>query len=232
MKIALYTALFGSNSDLGSIDPDQYEGIDFYAFLDREHPTTQGWRQVVCPDFTFEKKYTGRRNAKPYKMLPHLFMPDYDYYVWMDSCHKLLKHPKDIIENYLADDFDLGLFDHPSDKYCAYLEAQTVLEYGIDNPQYIADQIQFYQEEGFPRKYCLYEMACFFRKNNPVTQKFGFMWYEQVCRFSSRDQISLPYVLWRMKEEVNISILPGYLQKPDGNEFFLFGQQPQFIKKY
>ena len=135
-------------------------------------------------------------------MLPHLFMPDYDYYIWMDAVHKLLKHPKDIIENYLADDFDLGLFDHPSDRYCAYLEGQQVVNYGIDNPKYIANQLQLYTDQGLPHKYCLYEMACFVRKNNPATQKFGFMWWEQVCRFSSRDQIALPYVLWRMQEEI------------------------------
>ena len=34
------------------------------------------------------------------------------------------------------------------------------------------------------------------------------MWWEQICRFSSRDQISFPFCLWKTKNK--ISIMPGF----------------------
>jgi len=63
-------------------------------------------------------------------------------------------------------------------------------------------------------------MSCFILRNNDVTRKMGMMWWEQICRFSSRDQISFPYILWRMRKELDISILPGFIHQGDGNEIF------------
>ena len=63
-------------------------------------------------------------------------------------------------------------------------------------------------QENFPKKYGLYELPVIIRKNTEKIKKLNLRWWEQICRFSSRDQISMPYVLW--KTNVDIKILPGF----------------------
>jgi hypothetical protein len=237
MKIAVLTSLFGSKSDIRSLtDEELAYDVDYFAFLDRDHPSSNGWKQIICPEFTSHSMWQYRRNAKIYKVLPSLFLPDYDIYVWIDSGHLIIKDPHAICKEHLRDN-DIAVFDHP-DRNCGYEEAQVVADMGIEDPEIISRQLQHFQSTGFPQNMGLYEMSCFIRRNNEATNRLGLMWWEIICRFSSRDQTTFPYVVWRMGEEISLSILPGYANRSllnwheNGNEFFLFGQQPSFNKKY
>jgi hypothetical protein len=237
MQIAVLTSLFGSNSDLRSLTEEETGyNVDFYAFVDRQHEKASGWNQVISPEYTYESSWPYRRNAKIYKILPDLFLPNYDVHIWVDSGHSVRKDPHVICKENLREN-DIAIFDHP-DRNCAYVEAQTVASMGIEHTDLISQQLQYFQSVGFPQNEGLYEMACYIRKRNDVTRKLGLMWWEIICRFSSRDQTTFPYVLWKLKEEINISILPGYVNRSllnwheNGNDFFLFGNQPNFVKKY
>jgi len=220
MKIAVLTSLFGSEHDLFPL-ANPYESADYYAFVDRDHPNAEGWRLINSPDFSIcDSVYYNRRNAKIYKVAPSLFLPDYDYYIWMDACNCLSIDPKELIEGYVGES-DLGLFAHPH-RNCLYEEAQVIYQYELDLPEIVQDQMNAYKMSRFPSNYGLYELSCFIMKNNETTRKMGLMWWEQICRFSSRDQISFPFVLAQVQEELNISILPGYVHHEDGNKLFLF----------
>lgn len=235
MKIAVLTSLFGSKGGLRPLSKEEngYD-VDYYAFVDRLHEKTEGWKQIVSPAFSCDQKYSHRRDAKPYKLSPSFFLNDYDVYLWIDSCWQIKVDPHRIRKEYLRDN-DLAIFDHPH-RNCAYDEAHVCLTQGgvgIDHPDLIANQIRFYESVRFPRNYGLYEMSCYMMRNNDITKKMGLMWLEQVFKFSSRDQVSFPYVLWSLKEKINISILPGYLHwKEHGNQFFLKVHEPELLQKY
>jgi len=47
------------------------------------------------------------------------------------------------------------------------------------------------------------------------------MWFEQICKFSSRDQISFPFVLWKMGDKLKYKILKGH-----SNKFTMKGEMP------
>ncbi|MAH46090.1 hypothetical protein CMI37_09670 [Candidatus Pacearchaeota archaeon] len=235
MKIAVLTALFGSRGGLRSLTEEEssYKSfdLDFFAFVDRAHESTEGWKQITGPQYSFDKVYGNRRNHKIYKMLPHLFVPgEHEAYIWIDSCQSLKMNPRKICKEYLRDN-DLALFDHPY-RNCAYQEAVVCAQSQIEQTDYIQNTINFLQSEEYPENNGLYEMSCFVRKNNSATQELGFKWFELTCRFSSRDQTTFPYVLHELKDKINISILPGYIHHPDGNEFFLKVEEPELIKKY
>jgi len=235
VKIAILTSLFGSKGNLRSLTEEElgYKSFDlgYFAFVDRVHEAAEGWKQVVGPQYSFDKVYPHRRNHKMYKMLPHLFIPEeYDTYVWLDSCQSLKTNPRQICKEYLRDN-DIAVFDHPY-RNCAYAEAVVCAQSQIEITKYVQDTIDFLQSDGYPQNNGLYEMSCFIRKNNKVTQELGYRWFELMCRFSSRDQITFPYVLHKLKNELKISILPGYIHHPDGNQFFLKVEEPELIKKY
>ena len=109
-KIAVLTSLFGKE-DLRSLNEWELSyGVDYFAFVNREHDASYGWKQVVSPEFSHHEKWSNRRNAKIYKILPHLFLPDYDVYVWVDSNHILIKDPK-VMCDHLGD-HDIMVFKH------------------------------------------------------------------------------------------------------------------------
>jgi len=234
MKIAVLTSLFGSKGDLRSLSEEEASyDVHYYAFVDRLHEEAKGWTQIIAPSFSCDPKYSNRRDAKPYKLVPSLFLHDYDIFLWIDSCQKIKIDPHRIQKEYLRDN-DIAIFDHPH-RNCSYDEAYVCMTQsgvGIDHLDLISNQIKFYESVEFPKNYGLYEMSCYMMKNNYTTKQMGLMWWEQVSRFSSRDQISFPYVLWRLKEKINISIIPGYLHHPDGNQFFLKVHEPELLQKY
>jgi len=193
MKVAVLTSSFGGSQKIHTPN-HRYEDVDYYAYVDRKHEC-HGWKQIISPSFSLDEKYRGRRDAKIYKILPHLFLPDYDYWIWADPTHEAVIDPKDICSKLGS--YDIGLFTHVH-RDCAYDEAHEVNKLGYDDPDLLERQLEYYSSCEFPKNYGLYELPVFVRKNTPQIHKLNLKWWELICRYSSRDQISLPFILWQM----------------------------------
>jgi hypothetical protein len=209
MKIAVLTSSVGSNNLL-PVNP--YDGVDYFAFSDRE-TNVSGWSVKKAAEFSSDPKYKNRRNAKIYKVLPFLFAHDYDYYFWIDSTHVLEQDPRTVIETYLKDS-DVAVFKHP-ERNCVYREGELVKQIGFDYPNLIDDQLDFYRDLCYPEHNGLYELPVRVQRNTELTQKMGMMWWEQICMFSSRDQISFPFVCHQLG--IKPSIMPGRANTIRGN---------------
>ena len=160
------------------------------------------------------------RNAKIYKVLPHLFIPGYDYYIWIDSTHYVAVDPHQIIDEFLFDS-DIGLFQHP-ERNCVYQEAQLIKEVNFDHHELVDAQMEFYQSIGYPPNNSLYELPCRIQRNTLKIQEAMLSWWEMICMYSSRDQLSLPYVL--QKHQITPSIIPGFANRISGNQYL-----PQYV---
>jgi hypothetical protein len=209
MKIAVLTASVGTNNLL-PVNP--FDGVDYFAFSDRQ-TNVPGWTVKKAADFSADPKYKNRRNAKIYKVLPFLFAPDYDYYFWIDSTHQLEEDPRTVIDTYLKDS-DVAVFKHP-ERDCVYEEGKLVKQIGFDYPNLIDDQLDFYRDMCYPEHNGLYELPVRVQRNTELTQRMGMMWWEQICMFSSRDQISFPFVCHQLG--INLSIMPGRANTIRGN---------------
>tara|TARA_R110000803_G_scaffold137035_3_gene204055 strand:+ start:301 stop:972 length:672 start_codon:yes stop_codon:yes gene_type:complete len=204
MKIAIITSIFGLNTKLR--DPsNKFDGVDYIAFVDHKHDCSV-WEQRNALNFTLDNKYNGRRNAKIYKVLPQMFLPEYDYWFWVDSTHEVIVHPKEIIEKYLGES-EIGLWKH-TDRNCSYKEAEIINQLNYDHKSLVNEQINYYSSMGYPKNNGLYELPVSIRKNTDNTKILNLRWWEQICRYSSRDQISMPFVLW--KTNITPKLLPGY----------------------
>jgi hypothetical protein len=203
-KIAILTALSGTREKLH--DPKTiFPNADYFAFVDAPQEAA-AWQQRPLLHFSNDIKFAGRRNAKIYKVMPHLFLPGYDYYFWVDVSHEVVMNPDLVIENYMKDS-EIGVFKH-TQRNCAYSEAVIINELGYDHKENVDKQVELYRSQGFPDNFGLYELPVSIRKNTPTTQLFNMMWFEQICKYSSRDQISFPYCLW--KTGIVPKILPGW----------------------
>lgn len=209
MKIAVVTSSIGSNKLL---DPIPFEGVDYHAFVD-SNASNNKWITHPTISFSSDPTYKNRRNAKVYKVLPFAFLPDYDYYFWVDSTHILETDPYEVIDKYLSNS-DVAVFKH-SDQKCLYDEGNAVIKLRYDHPNLVEEQLAFYRDMCYPENNGLYELPVRVQRNTELTQRMGWMWWEQICMFSSRDQISFPFVCHQLG--IKPSILPGKANTIRGN---------------
>lgn len=214
-KFLILTANLGGKDHL--IDPpEKFDRCDYVAITDREYDV-KIWEQFGYFDFTSVDNYKPRRNAKLYKVLSTLIFPQYEYIIWHDANHQLKIHPEVILEEY--GNFDLLLFKHPH-RDCCYKEMELVAG-RLDNQHTLTQQYNYYLEQKMPREFGLYEMTCYIKKNTPSMTNLELMWWEQICKFSSRDQCSFTYCLWKSGDTLDIKIFNGYANiYAGGNKYF------------
>lgn len=201
-KIAVITAI---TNGVDALRLNQaYDGADFFCFTDDLEIESGRWKLRAA----HSKSRCPVRNAKIYKCLPFLFLPGYDYYVWLDGCNSLLKSVPAIIERYLDGTFDAAFFKHDR-RACTYEEADQAKKYRKTRFEHddIDNQITFYKNDGFPRWGGLYYGGFFILRNSPKIQTFCQHWWAQISAFSKRDQVSLMYSIW--KTGIDVFALPG-----------------------
>ena len=191
MKIAVVTASIGSISPVSF--KKKFENADYYSFTDLPSSSDSYWQNKKVINFTCENNFVNRRNAKIYKVLTHFFLPNYDYYIWLDSTHALNQDPNELIESYLNTK-DIALFKH-SKRNCIYEEGIEIIRKKQDVVSKVERQMDFYKSKKYPSNNGLYELSAFIKKNNSKVNSAMLSWWEQICMYSSRDQLSFPYVL-------------------------------------
>ncbi len=215
-KFLVITANLGKKDKL--VDPPKsHPNCDYIAITDTGS-STNIWKLSKPFIFSEIDKYTHRRNAKIYKVLSTLLFSQYEYIIWQDGNHQLKVDPSLILDEY--GEFDLLLFNHPH-RQCAYDEMGVIYGLNLDEHPNIKNQYTHYTEQGFPKNYGLYEMTTFIKKNTPENVSLDLMWWEQICKFSSRDQCSFTYCLWKMENKLNIKTFKGHANLyAGGNKYF------------
>jgi len=231
-NIVVYTAIFGGKDDI--ILPEFLpENADFVCFTDSDI-TSDVW------DVRREKPISDDpvRSAKIYKVLPHKFLSEYEYSVWIDGNILLRGDVNKLIEKYLVDGVNLAIFDHMQHKKrwkkifwikntedcrdCVYDEAQYLLRMNKDgkykdDPNLIVRQISKYKKDGYPKHNGLaVTMIILRRHNEPDVMKVMDDWWDEIKNNSRRDQLSFNYVAW--KNNLNFVYMKGDSRR---NKYFL-----------
>jgi hypothetical protein len=136
--------------------------------------------------------------------------------VWIDGSIYLQASPLDLIETYLAD-ADIAMFRHPT-RDCLYSEAEGCASAGFDRRETFLAQAEHYRSTGYPLNNGLNECAVILRRHTAPIARFNDMWWSEYCRYTSRDQISLPYVARVLG--VRIATLPGRVSDNPGIALF------------
>ena len=224
MKIAIYTSIFGGYDDL--ID-DQYQmdGVDYICFTDRDLES-ETWKVIKSTPIYNDPN----RNAKKYKILPHRYLKDYDYSIWIDGNIKVISDIRALCNGDSYKVYDhMQVFDK---RNCIYDEAQAILNFGKinsertpergiknwkDNPKLIADQMNRYISEGYPKNNGLATNPIIVRNHND-SDVIAVMedWWSEIKYNSKRDQLSFNYIVW--KNQFNFVYLQGDSRN---NEYFV-----------
>jgi len=192
MTISLITAIFGGYDILKEL-PDGHGFPKAICVTDNPDLKANGWEIIVTPS-----NRPSRLAAKVPKMLPFDYV-DSDFAVWLDASFEVVDTA---LANFCRDSLgnnDFVVWGHPENRDCLYQEAT----YCQDWPKYceypIREQTSFYRSEGMPEHFGLFAAGTIVWRNNKNARDFGKAWLTENERWSIQDQISLPYLLWKLQ---------------------------------
>ena len=197
-KGVIYTCITGGYDELFDhtyIDP-RWEYICFTDDLTLNNKDNFLWQ--IKPLFFDELDQI--RNQRWHKLHPHILFPKYQRSVWIDANINILK--KDIFEDIdraINKKSKMSMPPHPV-RNCIYDEFLACIEYGKDNNNVLVQQLQIIKEDAFPKRQGLYESCIIYREHHDK-QVISVMndWWWFIKNYSRRDQLSLTYVLWKRK---------------------------------
>jgi hypothetical protein len=201
----VYTALIADEDlpleQVGKFFPFTHDknGVEYVAFTNRKDLTSDFWdvRHIEL------RHSSPRMDARYYKLNPHILFPDHDVSIWMDSQCYFTYDPKDIVNHFLTKQGADIAIHHHSDMDGLHHEAfGQAFMYKNDNAKIVMRQFMDYLEEDFPvEKYDHFETGILLRKNTKVTEMFNTWWWEEIKTKSLRDQLSCPYVVWKIRKD-------------------------------
>jgi hypothetical protein len=214
----IYTAICGEKDRLLDIRQklDTTKAVAFVDDLLNPIYQNRGWELRKAVRFSDDPGYSDRRNAKIHKILPHLFFPEAEYSLWVDATHFPADYLQVIIDNNLQTN-DIACFDHPL-RNCLYDEGQEILrinrETGRGDHAFLVEaQMKYYEKLNYGKNLGLVSNTVILRRHTEQITKLNLAWWEQICKFSSRDQLSFMFVANKLG--IQVGIMPGDWLKND-----------------
>lgn len=206
----VYTSISGDYDELKLpmiVDPK----VKYVCFTDNKCLKSDIW------DVKYVENIDGLDNAlfaRQYKICPHKFFPEYDTSIWVDANLQIEKDLVMLMQQY-QHSADILLFPHP-ERMCIYDEGAICIHWRKDDKKSILYQMKKYLEEEYPCDNGLMYGGCIVRNHNKSNIIDAMeTWWNEVVNGSKRDQISLPYALWKTKNLYDLSDLDY-----DNNEWF------------
>lgn len=194
-KVAVYTCIVGNYDNL--IEPlFKNDNFDFFAFTDNPNIVCDGWNLKKIPE-NLKGKYNNILINRYIKLHPYEFFNEYDFVIYIDGNIRLIS---DIRPMVLKARNKLGIAMHKHrHRECVYQEAEVCKLIGKGNANKLAKQIENYKKNGFPENFGLAEANMIISDvKNPESKKIFKKWWEELIYSESlRDQIALPYVIWK-----------------------------------
>ncbi len=190
-KVALLTALFGERDDL--VEQPIIPGVDLICFSD-QNQSTECYEVKLVPDLFQDAVLTSRI----FKMMPHLFLPEYDVVIWHDANIRI-KEPSYIGELVKIVQKDKLAIPRHYCRNCIYDEAEWVKKAGKDTLELVMSTTNFLLSEGYPAQNGLVNAGLIARLNrDKEVETFNALWWKTYSELSKRDQLSFNYVAWKL----------------------------------
>lgn len=209
------------------IEIENYELIDWYYFTDDINLKSNFWNIININNIEEIKEYDNRQKCKYIKMMTHKILPNNSNYIWIDGSFPILNKNfvKDILEFERINN-ELILYEHNSRNKERTVCHEVIRCHKLADKNKLEMQINDYINDKYPNKRGgLYSSGIIFRKNTQKINELFELWFEHNMKYTTRDQISLPYVLWKLKikpskiihENININTLVGKREKKKRN---------------
>jgi hypothetical protein len=190
----VYTVLYGQYDCLPPQEVQERSGLPFIAFVDPESPPREvhGWTLRWLPP---RLRGDPVRSARFVKLHPHLLLPEFEESLYIDCTVRLRVPPEAVFEAMLEGQARAMACCAHSHRTSVLDEVRAVIALGYDDPGVIRRQLEAYAAQGLGGTGPLVWSGMQVRRHHdPELVRFNTLWWEQVLRFSRRDQISFPFL--------------------------------------
>lgn len=203
-RIAIYTSV---SKGYDRLKPHEVidNRFDYFAFTD-EKLDSMGIYDIRPIPVT---GYDDGRAIRYSKTHPHVLFPDYDIAIWLDTSLMIVGNLYPIIEEFIKSGKAIGSSPH-SQRRSVYEEFQTCIELHKDDIKTIKRQMDFYKSMGFDTNELTENGFLMFNLKHPKLAPTLETWWEQICQFSKRDQLSFNYALAKNNTEWHRLMKPPY----------------------
>lgn len=199
-KIVVYTCIVGEYDKV--IEPlYKNDNVDYVVYTNSNEEFVQ-WKKRDIPQNI--KQIDNNIIINRYiKLHPHELFEGYDYAIYIDGNIRSMSDLSDFIRA-ISEKSGLAMFRHHT-RECIYIEEKVCNIYKKGDKEKLHNQTQKYKKEGFPYKYGMLEGNVIVtdlknKKSNEILEKW---WNEFEKSESLRDQMSLPYVLWKLGYKID-----------------------------
>lgn len=192
-KIIIYTAIYGNYDRIRDpgIVPDNCK---FIIYTDNMYTNSSIWERREYHSKYFDALSDLEKN-RFIKMHPHLLFPESEYSVYLDGSIWIISDLTELV-NYIPKE---GFAFHiHSSRNCIYDELRAAYIYKkIDKNEFNKFK-KFITESNMPTAYGMLECGIIARKHHELLCiKIMNEWWDMFERYIKRDQISLPYILFK-----------------------------------
>lgn len=189
---AIYTIITNGYDELRT-PKVRSSDYDYIAFTDDSNLRSDFWEIRLIP-----KSDNPVLQQREIKILAHKYLPEYQTTIYNDGCQQLIRDVNKI-------DFKGGfLIKKHHSRNCIYDEAKQIIDLNKDTAKNMSIQVEAYKSF-HPANWGLYETGFMIRENCPEVNAICDAWWEEVKKFSHRDQMSLPVVFRKMNYRPTIS---------------------------
>ena len=169
------------------------DDLDYIFFTDSKKTSSDIWEIRELPDLD---SLSPQALARSVKLFPWKYLPEYDYSIWIDG--KIQQHGS--ISEYI------GLYSVSSPMLCFNHyecigindEANLIIKMGKEDPDIVSGQLSSYRKEGYPDDINAVDTCILVRDHSDeLLRKVMSDWWEELTKWSMRDQLSFGYVCWK-----------------------------------
>lgn len=164
------------------------------------------WKIILIKNMPYNDM---RRVGKIPKLLAHRLFPSSRFSIWLDSKLRLQTDPILILEYFLwRHGYEYAISNH-YDRHCVWEEVAQNKKLNKFNHTIIDQQFEFYQADGLTRFNSSYphkllpsyvpEGSFIVREHTPMSNLFSCLWFNEVDRFTPRDQLSFAYTYLKLR---------------------------------
>ena len=191
MRGVIYTAVTGAK-DVLTPPASRLPGVDYLCYTDDPSVRAEGWEMLPLeahhPDPV--------RAAKRPKILPHLYLPACDWRLWVDANYRITGDLAPLLDAHLPHGPHFAFRQYK--RACAYEEPEACIRHNKDDPVRLRAQAERYRSLGMPEGLPVPCNAVVLRRHGePDVQGVMEAWWREIELGTRRDQVSLPFILWK-----------------------------------
>ena len=193
-RIAIYTSVFGDYVKINEpfILPDN---CDFFIISDSK-PKNSNWKHLNLDISNFG--LLGKSDAEKnrfFKMFPNKIFKKYKYSIYIDGSIKIMTDLTEFVHD--INKYGLKAHGHYRNS-CVYDEIKKCKKLRKDTDENLTKHFMHLKASGMPKKFGLLEAGILVREHHsPICISLMEEWWHEFSQYSKRDQISLPFVLWK-----------------------------------